>query len=126
MRDGETMDGFSASAVHAALDAKCQAERLARVTWWHLRRGGSIPVLPRWTAWLLMRRAGIPLELIAHVCETDARYIRRRLTAAAALMLWPPYGARIEALMRNMPRFGAAELPELKPAKEAACVAQTG
>jgi hypothetical protein len=32
-------------------------------------------------------------------------YLRKRLRAATAMMMFPPYAARIEALMAQMPLF---------------------
>lgn len=70
-----------------------------------------------WTAWLLMEKAGVPQAIIADVSSADPASLRRRLTVARAMMMFPPYAARIEALMRDMPRYSAKEVP---------CVAQAG
>jgi hypothetical protein len=62
--------------------------------------------VPReWTAWLLMDKAGMPRELIADPARVPPDYLRKRLRAATAMMMFPPYAARIEALMAQMPLF---------------------
>jgi hypothetical protein len=114
-------DELVADARAVQWDAELQAG-----LYWPRRGTGQAPWVPQqWTAWLLMEKAGLPLDLIAHLTDADPRHIRKRLLAAWALMLFPPYAARIEQLSRHVRCFGAPHLPSLRPAKEASCVMPT-
>jgi hypothetical protein len=118
------MDPYSEQVHEAAYSVRWQAERLAGV---HApRRRSPLSVPAEWTACLLMDKAGVPQPLIATVSAADPQRLGRHLMVVKALMMFPHYAARIEALMRNMPRFGANETPSLKPAREAACAVQAG
>lgn len=63
----------------------------------------SIP--PHWTRQLLMHKAGVPREFIARAFEEDPALVRRRLRCLVALMIFAPYAAEIEALMKSMPSY---------------------
>jgi hypothetical protein len=120
------MDRFSEEACSDAMVIKWTAERLAGI--WRIRDGRpKLPSIPRqWTAWLLMDKAGVPRELIADACRVPVDRLGKRLLAATAMMMFPPYAARIEALMEQMPRFGAAPAHRRSPVKEAACAVRAG
>ena len=116
------MTQFAEENVRAACTLMCMAERLAGAQWWGREgKGRPMAILPQWTAWLLMEKAGVPRDLIAYVSMADGGELSRRLLLTKALLLWPPYAARIEALARKMPRFSAPQLPAPRSAKEAAC-----
>jgi hypothetical protein len=57
---------------------------------------------PHWTCQLLMHKAGVPREFIAKAFSDDPDRVRRRLWALIGLMIFAPYAAEIEALMKNM------------------------
>src|SRR5262245_32325952 len=120
------MERYSDEAFRDAWLVQCDAEKLAGVKWYHLGRRGLFAVLPQWTAWLLMEKAGVPCDLIATMAYVDLRQVRHGLLVTKALLVWPPYAARIEGLMRQMPRHGAAHGPALQPAKEGRCAARLG
>jgi hypothetical protein len=88
-----------------------QAMRLAGA----YRPRGPLSLPPQWTAGLLMAKAGVPRELIAGTFNVDRKRLDQRLAIVTLLMVFPPYGARIEALRRQMPAFAE------RPALEAAC-----
>jgi hypothetical protein len=117
------MEPYSAEAYRDAWLVQVEAEALAGVKWYQRDRGDILAILPRWTAWLLMEKAGVSADLIARVVYVDLRSVRRGVLAAKALMIWPPYAAHIEKLMQKMPRYGASHVPVLKPARERKCVA---
>jgi hypothetical protein len=103
---GAEMDRDSEMMSSNVLVVKGRAQELAGLTrrQWNNRAG--VPSVPReWTAWLLMAKAGMPQELIADPARVPPHYLRKRLRAATAMMMFPPYAARIEALMAQMPRF---------------------
>jgi hypothetical protein len=119
------MHMFSPEASGDALMIKWRAEALAGMHWPHRYRRRVLPSVPRqWTAWLLMDKAGVPRDLIAYHARAHRDYLSKRLLAATAMMILPPYAARIEALMQQMPRFPvvANDLSAL----EARCVVQAG
>ena len=120
------MDRFSETACSDALAIRWAAERLAGM--WRVRHGRpKLPMVPmQWTAWLLMDKAGVPRELIAEMSRVSVDHLGRRLLAATAMMMFPPYAARIEALAAQMPRFGNADIAQPAPAKGARCAAQAG
>jgi hypothetical protein len=80
-------------------------------------RPGPLSVPPQWTAWLLMDKAGVPRSLIARTAGIDPALLERRLRLAKAMLIFAPYAARVEALMRSMPAFA-------EPVPEAACAGQ--
>jgi len=96
------------------------------VSWYHLGRKGFLAVLPQWTAWLLMEKAGFPADLIAAVAYVELRRVEKGLCIAKALRLWSPYAAHIDKLMLEMPRFGAAVVPALRLVKGGRCAARVG
>jgi hypothetical protein len=116
MADG--MERFSEVAVRAARRMQSQAEALAGV---HLPRTAAGLAPPRWTAWLLMERAGVPRDLVAHVCHVSPREVRRGVRRAQALMIWPRHAGDVERLSVQMVPFGKVHVPTLKPAREIAC-----
>jgi hypothetical protein len=116
------MEPYSEQAYRDAWLVQVDAEALAGVKWYQRGKADWLAVLPRWTAWLLMEKAGVPVDLIALVVYADLRSVRRGILAAKALMIWPPYAANIEKLMEKMPRYGVAHVPVLKPAKDRKCV----
>jgi hypothetical protein len=115
------MEPWSEEAYRDAYTIRWRAEVLAGVQYPPDRRSNPLWVPPQWTAWLLMDKAGTPRELIARICYADPLLVKRRLRLAWALMLFPPYAARIEALMRTVPRWGGG--PASPTAKEAVCAA---
>jgi hypothetical protein len=119
---GRGMERYSKAAMRDACIVQSKADLLARGQWWQQRKPGSSSALSQWTAWLLMEKAGMPRELIAFVSYVDERHITHGLLVVKAWMVWPPYAARIEALMRQMPNYGTAHLP----ARGAPCAAQAG
>lgn len=58
-----------------------------------------------WTAQLLMHKAGVPREFIAVAFKEDQDRIRRRLCVLIGLMIFAPYAAEIEMLMKSMPSY---------------------
>jgi len=60
---------------------------------------------PDWTRQLLMHKAGVPREVIAKAFKDDPDRVRRRLWALVSLMVFAPYAAEIEALMKSMPSY---------------------
>jgi hypothetical protein len=119
---GRGMQRYSKAAMCHACIVQAKADLLAKTQWWQQRKPGASSTLSQWTAWLLMEKAGMPRELIAFVSHVDEGQIRRGLLVVKAWMVWPPYAARIEALMRQMPPYGAAQLP----AREAPCAVRAG
>jgi hypothetical protein len=117
------MERFSEETMRDAWLVQIRAEQLAGVD---LPRSASNMVPPRWTAWLLMERAGVPHDLIAHVCRVSPGKIRRRVRRAKLLMLLPPYSAHVFRLTGKMTPFGKPHVPTLKTAQEAACAVQAG
>ena len=68
--------------------------------------GGSIlKIPPLWIAQQLMDKAGVPRDFIARAFQVESRQLNSRLAVLTALMVFAPYGAQIEALMREMPEF---------------------
>jgi hypothetical protein len=122
----DAVDRYSEDEIRDACVVEWQAEALAGLHWPQRGRVGFLSIPAQWTAWLLMEKAGVPRDLIAHISHTNPRDIRRRVTVAKAAMLFAHYAARVEALMRRMPRYGAAHVPATRPAKEAGCAAQHG
>ena len=120
------MERYSEQALRDAWLTLCEADKLARVRWYHLGRIGFIAILPQWTAWLLMEKAGVSADLIAAVAYVEPRHVEKGLCIAKALRLWPPYAAHIGKLMLEMPRFGAAVVPALKLVKGGRCAARVG
>jgi hypothetical protein len=117
------MERFSGTTLRDACVVQTQAEALAGV---YLPRKAAGLVPPRWTAWLLMERAGVPRDLIAYIYDVPPREIRNGVQRATLLMIWPPYSARVFRLTGEMVPFGAPYVPTLKPAREAACAVQAG
>ncbi len=74
-------------------------------------REGRFSVPQRWVAWLLMEKAGVPRALIAELWECPELDVVKYLRVAKAMMLFPPFAARIEYLMRTMPNF-ALHVPQ--------------
>jgi hypothetical protein len=70
---------------------------------------GWMRVPPHWTAWLLMEKAGMPRDLIAFVARVEEGHVARALRITTALMVFPPYAARIERLGKRLGLFGLAE-----------------
>ena len=120
------MERYSEQAFHNAWLVQCEAEKLAKVSWYHLGKKRWLAVLPQWSAWLLMEKAGVPADLIAAVAYVELRRVEKGLGIAKALRLWPPYAAHIDKLMLEMPRFGAAIVPALKLVKGGRCAARVG
>jgi hypothetical protein len=102
---------FSLADYARAWHLHWQAMRLAGA----YRPRGPLSLPPRWTAGLLMDKAGVPRELIAGTLNVDRKRLDQRLRVATLLMVFAPYGARIEALRQQMPAFAE------RPALEAAC-----
>jgi hypothetical protein len=117
------MERFSGTTLRDAWLVQSQAENLAGVD---LPRSASSLVPPLWTAWLLMERAGMPRDLIAHVCHVPPGKIRRGVETAKLLMIWPSYSAHVFRLTGKMMPFGKPHVPTLKTAQEAACAVQAG
>jgi hypothetical protein len=123
---GRDVERYSEDEIRDACIVQWQAEAQASL-YWPQRGQSKAPWVPaQWTAWLLMEKAGVPRELIAYVCHVDPRRLRKCLLVATALMLLPPYAARIEKLKQPIPRYRAPHVPTLRPAKEAACAVQAG
>lgn len=123
---GEVMEVRSAAAYSSAYMIRWKAEELAELQYPHRPGRRLLSVPPEMTAVLLMDKAGVPHDLIARLSYIQPDTLQRRLRVARALMMFPPYAARIEALMGKMPRYDAADVPAIAPAKEARCVAQAG
>jgi hypothetical protein len=118
------MERFSGTTLRNAKLVQSQAETLAGVD---LPRSAASLVPPLWTVWLLMERAGVPRDLVAHVCHVSPGKIRRGVQKAKLFMLcWPPYSATVFRLAGKMVPFGKSHVPTLKPAREAACAVQAG
>jgi hypothetical protein len=117
------MERFSGTTLRDAWLVQSQAENLAGVD---LPRSASSLVPPLWTAWLLMERAGMPRDLIAHVCHVPPGKIRLRVRRAKLLMLLPPYSAHVFRLTGKMTPFGKPHVPTLEPTQEAACAVRAG
>jgi hypothetical protein len=118
------MERFSGTTLRNAKLLQSQAETLAGVD---LPRSAASLVPPLWTVWLLMERAGVPRDLVAHVCHVSPGKIRRGVQKAKLFMLcWPPYSATVFRLAGKMVPFGKSHVPTLKPAREAACAVQAG
>jgi hypothetical protein len=117
------MERFSDVTVRDACLVQSQAEMLAGV---YLPRKAAGLVPPRWTAWLLMERAGVPRDLLAYIYDVSPREIRSGVQRATLLMIWPPYSARVFRLAGMMVPFGTPDVARLKPAREAACAVQAG
>ena len=119
------MERYSEEALRDARLVQCDAVKLAELRWDPLGKGW-IAVLPQWTAWLLMEKAGFPADLIAAVAYVDLRRVEKGLRIAKALRLWPTYAAHIDKLTQEMPRFGATVVPALKLLKGGRCAARVG
>jgi hypothetical protein len=118
---------YSETTCSNALAVKWQAEALAGLRWpQRSRRPVLLSVPPQWTAWLLMAKAGMPREVIARQNRLPLDHLQRRLRAAIAMMMLPPYAARVEALMAEMPRFEAQQNATPMRAREARCAVQAG
>jgi hypothetical protein len=121
------MDRYSEATCSNALVVRMRAEALAGLRWpSRQRKRMPLAVPPRWTAWLLMDKAGVPRELIAQQHRLPLPDLRKRLRAATAMMMFPPYAARIEALMAQMPPFDAPETVRSIAARGTQCAAQAG
>ncbi len=115
-------DRYGEIAMRDAYLVQWQAEMAARCYWPYRPGDKATPWVPaHWTAWLLMHKAGLPHHMIAYLARVDDGFLRRRLAVATALMMFPPYAARIEKLMQDMPRYAAAHASGPCPAKEAPC-----
>lgn len=77
---------------------------------------------PHWTRQLLMHKAGVPREFIARAFNEDLDRVKRRLRILIALMIFPPYAAEIEALMKGMLTYMDLQLSyeEIEEAEAAA------
>lgn len=119
------MEVWSAAAFSEAYNLLWKAEELAGV---RFPRGaaGPLSVPAEATAALLMDKAGVPMPLIVKLSSMEQDRLRRWLMVARTLLMFPPYAARIEALMEKMPRFTAVDVFAGAPAKESACAVQTG
>ena len=117
------MERFNEVAVRDACIVQWQAEALAGV---YLPRKSGDLVPPRWTAWLLMEKAGVPRDLVAYVCHVEPRQIHKHVRFAKVFMLYAPYAARIEELSEAITPFGAPHVPATRPAREALCPARVG
>jgi len=120
------VERYSEEALRDAWRMQCDAVKLAELRWYHLGKKSWLAVLPQWTAWLLMEKAGVPADLIAAVAYVEPRRVEKGLRIAKALRLWPPYAAHIDKLMLGMPRFGAAVVPALRLVKGGRCAARVG
>jgi hypothetical protein len=118
------MERYSEEVIRDACVVQWQAEMLAGLYWPQRGKVGPLLVPAQWTAWLLMRKAGMPFDVMAYVSQADERFIRRRVTVAKAAMLFAHYAARIERLTQRMPRFGAAHVPATRSAREGSCAAR--
>jgi hypothetical protein len=117
------MERFSGTTLRDAWLVQSQAETLAGVD---LPRSAASLVPPRWTAWLLMERAGVPRDLVAHICHVSPGKIRRGVRTAKLLMLLPPYSAAVFRLTGKMMPFGQPHISTPTPVQEAACAVQAG
>jgi hypothetical protein len=116
------MERYTEEVLRDACDIQWQAESLAGVRWPLRGRVGALSVPPLFTAWLLMAKAGVPVEVVAYVSHVDLRKVQRGLLVAKALLIWPPYAARVEKMMRMIPRYtGGCAVPAWR-AKGAPCV----
>ena len=114
------MDRHSEAACSAAYLMKWRAECLAGVN--HREPPGWfdwLKVPPRWTAWLLMYRAGTPLDLIAHMAGVNEARLARALRVAAAMMAFRPYERMIEDLERQVEPFASLEVQVVESALRA-------
>lgn len=123
---GETMQVWSARDYNAAYQLRWKAEEIAGLQYPHKSARRLLTVPPEMTAALLMEKAGVPPALIAKLSYTQPDKLSRRLRVARALLMFPPYAARIEALMEKMPRFDAVDVSASVRAKEIPCAVQTG
>ncbi len=98
------MDVESERFASAAHQVKWEADRLALLHMpEQIRKGDFVP--KQWTAWLLMEKAGMPRHLVARHVGIPEKHIARRVRAATALMMWPPYAAMIDDLKGRMTPF---------------------
>lgn len=118
------MEVWSAAAFGEAYNILWKAEELADARF-PRRSGGPRLLPPEVTAALLMEKSGVPAPLIARTTLMPPDRLRRWLMVARALLMFPPYAARIEGFMEKMPRFTAADA-YAATAKEAQCAVQTG
>ena len=116
------MERFSEEALQDACQVQWQADAVAGAHWPKRGKAGALAVPPRFTAWLLMSKAGMPADVVAYVSHAELRKVQRGLLVAKALLIWPPYAARVETMMRNVPRYtGESGVPAWR-AKGAPCV----
>jgi hypothetical protein len=116
------MERYREEVLQDACEIQWQAESVAGVH--GPQRGNAAPlsVPPLFTAWLLMSKAGVPVDVVAYVAHVELRKVQRGLLVAKALLIWPPYAARVEKLMQMIPRYtGGRGVPAWR-AKGAPCV----
>jgi hypothetical protein len=115
---------YTEEILQDACEIQWQAESVAGVHWPQRGRVGALSVPPLFTSWLLMSKAGVPVDVIAYVAHVNLRKVQRGLLVAKALLIWPPYAARVEKMMRRIPRYtGGRGVPAWR-AKGAPCVAR--
>jgi hypothetical protein len=116
------MERYTEEVLRDACEIQWQAESIARMRRPQRDRGGVVSVPPLFTAWLLMSKAGVPVDVVAYVSQVDLRKVQRGLLVAKALLLWPPYAARVEKMMHKIPRYGGGRGVPAWRAKGAPCV----
>ena len=88
------------------------------------QKRGALTIPPEWITYLLLDKAGMPRDLIAHFYEIERRRLNKLIRATKALMLFAPFAARIERLMRAMPHFNVPDAAEPPARLEALCAEQ--
>ena len=117
------MQRYSDEDLADAVRVQWLADAAAGNHWPERDQAGPLTVPPQFTAWLLMSRAHMPLELIAEVCGVEPRRVTRGAYVAWwAMLVWPPYAERFDEMLDAIPRYtGGRGVPSSLP-KEAACV----
>jgi hypothetical protein len=116
------MERYTEEVLRDACEIQWQAESVAAARRPQRGRGGVVSVPPLFTTWLLMFKAGVPLDVVAYISHVDLRKVQRGLLVAKALLIWPPYAARVEKMMHKIPRYtGGRGVPAWR-AKGAPCV----
>lgn len=94
--------------------------------WPQSGKAGSLLVPPLFTSFLLMSRAGMPVDVIAYVTHVEPRRVRRGIRLASALLIWRPYAARVDEMLNQIPRYTAGRAVPAWRQKEGRCAARLG